>query len=324
MTIVKKKTTRIVLSITALLLLITVGLGTFFVSNDPPILNGEVLYQILYKEGRYLDIYRPTQNSYTKSPVLLYFHGGAWVTGRKEAINVNRYNDAINNLRQNGYTIITPEYTLADGDQSPFPRCIIDAYDALHWVKQHADEYQLDINNIGLFGESAGAHIAMMTAYSQMEDFEVGDSIPAIHYVIDVYGPTDLGLLYEYQTMDSLNSVMESVPNTIVRTLNLTEQVCGFNPRKDSIRAQDFMNTYSPLRRIAQEVPPTLIIQGDSDLIVPYDQSDALRQKFEALEIGHEFHELKGVGHAFRGASKSQKDSVQNWIVEFVKRHYQS
>ena len=136
----------------------------FFVANEAPILMGDVIHHVAYKNNLTLDIYQPTDTVYAKNPVVVFFHGGAWIMGIKESININRFNDAINRLRQQGYAVISPEYTLADDGKSPFPDCIIDARDVLVWIKNNAEIYHFDLQNVGLFGESAGAHIALMTA----------------------------------------------------------------------------------------------------------------------------------------------------------------
>ncbi|PIB34404.1 hypothetical protein BFP72_02700 [Reichenbachiella sp. 5M10] len=302
--------------------LVIVWLAYFFIANEAPILQGEVLHHIQYSDTHKLDIYLPTTVVHDESPVVVYFHGGAWVMGRKEALNVNRYHGAINTLRNRGYTIISPDYTLADGTHSPFPGCVLDAYSALIWIQEHADTYGLDMDNLGLMGESAGAHIAMMAAYGQPQDFSLELEIPHINYVIDVYGPSDLELLYQSQMLDSLQSLLEKAPTAIRSELDITRQLFGFDPRSDSLKAVQFMQTYSPMQYITAQAPPTLIIHGNIDKIVPFPQSIALKERLDTLGIPYEFHELEGTGHAFRQATPSQKDSVQLWLVDFIQRHY--
>jgi dipeptidyl aminopeptidase/acylaminoacyl peptidase len=65
-----------------------------------------------------------------------------------------------------------------------------------------------------------------------------------------------------------------------------------------------------------------LIIHGDSDRIVPVEQSTSLHAKLDSLAIENEIHLVKGVDHAFGKATSEQKSEVQKWIVEFIKRHY--
>jgi acetyl esterase/lipase len=96
----------------------------FLVSNDAPIVVGNVVRNIEYKPGLKLDIYQPTTKVYDKAPVIVYVHGGAWIAGFKESLNFNRFNHAINTLRESGYAIVSVNYTLAQANKSPFPACL--------------------------------------------------------------------------------------------------------------------------------------------------------------------------------------------------------
>ncbi|MDP5138974.1 MAG: alpha/beta hydrolase, partial [Spirosomaceae bacterium] len=137
----------------------------FLLTTEPPITQGEVLYGVEYKNGQTLDIYQPTKQVYDKTPVVFFIHGGAWIGGRKESINMTRFSGAVNMLRESGYAVISPEYTLAEEGKSPFPDCINDIADAVEWTRANAETYKFDVNNFGIFGESAGGHIAMMNAF---------------------------------------------------------------------------------------------------------------------------------------------------------------
>ncbi len=60
------------------------ALAYYLIANNAPIVSGQVIRNIKYKDGLDLDIYLPTQNADDKIPVVVYIHGGAWVTGIKE------------------------------------------------------------------------------------------------------------------------------------------------------------------------------------------------------------------------------------------------
>jgi len=291
--------------------------------NDAPMLHGKVIRQISYKEGHRLDIYLPTEQKHKKNAVIVFFHGGAWVSGVKEAVNFNRINEAINVLRANGYAIVSPNYSLATREKSPFPDCINDAFDALAWVKENAELYNFDLHNVGLFGESAGAHIALMAAYAKPIDFS--DSIrhlPNINYVIDIYGPTDLEKIYHMQSIEKINKRIKKLPKNIRKHIDISQQLYGFDPEKDSIKSLFFQKKYSPINYINANSPPTLIIHGKEDQIVPVDQSNYLKKELDSLKIESQIHIIDGVNHAFRGINRDSKDNVQIWITEFIMKHY--
>lgn len=321
----KKKVKSILGGIAVIIILSFCGIGLFFFNNDAPILLGEIEYNVSYNQEQTLDIYHPTQSKLDRSPVLVFIHGGAWIAGRKESINVNRFNQSINRLRNEGYVIITPNYTLAKIGHSPFPQCIIDIYQALEWIKSHAEEYQLDLNNLGVFGESAGAHLAMMIAYGQPSDFGLSHSITPINYVVDIYGPSHLENLHHFQTTDSVKSLLYKLPEKLRSQLDISELVIGVDPKKHPEQANQIMATYSPINYLSSTAPPTLIIHGDADIVVPIYQSELLIKSLDSLKVEKEFHFLTGeINHAFIGASDAQKDSIQKWTADFILKQYKT
>jgi len=188
-------------------------------------------------------------------------------------------------------------------------------------VEDHASEYGFDIHNVGLMGESSGAHISMMAAYAPVEDFSLEtQSQINLKYLVDIYGPTQLDSLYHAQRPDSLLSIVEKMPSGIKDYF--TEQIFGFDPEEDSLRTHEFMYRYSPLIYVSKEAPPTLIIHGRLDKICPVMQSEMLHAKMDDLDIEHEYHVIENMHHAFNGASPEQKAQAQTWIVDFIEKHY--
>jgi len=217
-----------------------------------------------------------------------------------------------------GYAIVTPNYSLAGSNSSPFPHCIHDGFDAIQWVYDHKERYNLDSNNLGVFGESAGAHIAMMVAYSNVDSLVIPTK-----YVIDIYGPSNLYRLSKTSTIDSLSAIIEKIPSTIIKDkLDIIQYLYGFDPKLDTLKAKYFADQNSPIFNLSSLAPPTLVIHGKEDQIVPINQSMELISTFEALQVYHEEHFLTGVDHAFIGATSLQKDSVQHWIYDFIVKYY--
>lgn len=318
----KTKFVKFLLAIIVVILILFGSIAYFFVSNDAPFINGEVIRKVEYKENLQLDIYSPTKLVYEKTPVVLFFHGGAWITGAKESINVNRFNGAINTLREKGYAVLSPNYTLAKKNKSPFPNCLNDAFDAINWVEYNSNEYNFDLNNVGLFGESAGAHIALMAAFADGDKFSSNKNNIKINYVVDAYGPTDLKKIYNMDALDSLYAFLERLPNRVQNRLNISHYLFGFDPETDTLKRNFFMKEYSPLNYLNTSSPPTLIIHGESDRLVPLEQSLLLKSALDSVNVKNEIHTLKNVDHAFRGANKQQKENIQKWIVDFIENQY--
>lgn len=293
----------------------------FFAGNEAPITRGDVELNIEYKEGLFLDVYRPTKMVFEESPVVIFIHGGAWIVGRKEFINMNRIHGAINKLRSAGYTIVCPEYTLASEDKSPFPDCINDAYDMLGWVRKNGVEMGLDTSRVGVIGESAGGHIALMLAYANDSLFSNSFATHKLDYVVNIYGPSELEGLYNSASVGILNELIDELPEPVKTELDITRQLFGFNPREDSARAQKVIELNSPTEYLRKGLPPTLSLHGEEDHLVPVQQSINLHAKLDEIGVENELRVFSDVDHAFIGASREQKSSIQKLISEFVLEH---
>ncbi len=285
----------------------------FFIANDAPILHGDIEYNLHYKPGQHIDLYLPTTEKYSQRPVLLYFHGGAWIVGRKESINNARFNTAINRLRSQGYAIVSPSYTLAEEESSPFPACIEDAYAASDWIIENADVYNFDLSNVGVMGESAGGHLAMMTGFNSNQHDVSFD------YIVDVYGPTDLYRLYK-DMIPFMDTIKQRIP--FLGDMDIPKMLFGFDPESDTLKAKALAKAYSPVEYINEDSPPLLIIHGEEDRVVPVSQSHELVDSMLKFNLNTQTHYIEGMDHAFRGATDVQKEKTQKWIEEFILDQY--
>lgn len=304
---------------------IPVAIYYSFKQSDAPILKGDMEYGLEYKPGLELDIYEPTRKVFDKTPLLIHYHGGAWITGSKISVNNDRFNGAFNMLRDQGYAILSPDYTLAEYGKSPFPACLEDAYDVLQWVKAHGSEYNFDFDNIGIMGESAGGHLALMSAYHEQYQDTTTDRIH-LNYVVDVYGPTSLYQLYVDQIplLDSIDAYTISLPECIRENFDINQYLFGFDPAEDEQKSRDFADPYSPVLKVRAGLPPTLVIHGMVDQVVPVSQSEILKGQLDAFKVYNEFYALDGVDHAFIDATEEQHEQIQNWISTFVLSQYRS
>ncbi len=275
-----------------------------YYSFNTPFLSGEVIRNVEYKSNLYLDLYHPSHTNDEKHPVLVYFHGGAWVVGSKLMLNVKRIDLVIHKLRDQGYAIVSPQYTLARKNKTPFPSCLEDAEDVMIWIKDNAEKYHFDLNNVGLIGESAGAHIAMMTAMAPDSLLKKKQADVNIKYVVDLYGPNNLNDLY--------------FESSITQIERLGKRLFGFYPKEYPDKATALMYQYSPATYISSDDPAMLIIHGEDDQIVPISQSINFQKQLDSIGIQNEFKSIPNVGHGFVKASKKEKIQIQNDIIDFI------
>lgn len=291
----------------------------FFKNTEAPIIQGGVNLNVQYKDGLSLDIYQPTKELYPKSPVVVYYHGGAWVSGSKITVNNDRFHGAFNTLREKGYTIISPDYTLAEYKKSPFPYCIEDAFDVIRWIETNASQHNFDIDNVGVLGESAGGHLALMVAYAEAGEFTEPHKI-SLSYVVGVYPPTDLRKLYGdlEEVRQQVIESTDNLPDQMQNYFDINQYLFGFDSDQDTIRANKLFKLYSPISYVDDNIPNTLLIHGNQDRVVPVSQSITIRKKIESTNHSLNINVLDGVDHAFMNATPEQKQQTQKWIIDFI------
>ncbi len=109
------------------------------------------------------------------SPLIIDIHGGGWMYGTKE---INKYYCFY--LASKGFNVFSINYTLCP--KGTFKTQIQDAFSAFRWIGEHGAEYNCDMQNVFLCGDSAGGHIATVAAalYSRPDLCEIYDvELPA-------------------------------------------------------------------------------------------------------------------------------------------------
>ena len=99
-----------------------------------------------------LDVYCP-ENTEGLLPTIISIHGGGWFYGSKQL-----YSHYCLRMAKRGFTVVNYDYRLAPEHKYPAP--LEDACQVLHWVKNNADKYHIDVNNLFLVGDSAGGQLA--------------------------------------------------------------------------------------------------------------------------------------------------------------------
>ena len=209
-------------------------------------------------------------------PAVLYFHGGGWRGGERGYARA--WADF---LTARGYALIALDYRLfppATGLKAPG-----DVLCGIGWVKAHAATYGIDPDQLVLFGESAGGHLATLAGYASGDprlppSCEAGDT--SVKAVISFYGPSDL--VFEAEHLG---------PGT-------RRQLEGFT----GVPLEGHRELYallSPLNHMGPKAPPTLLLHGGADSAVPLHASRALAARLEQAGVPHQFFTLPYAEHAF-------------------------
>src|SRR5690606_10892709 len=130
---------------------------------------------------------------------------------------------------------------------------------------RHGHDYGYDSERIALVGASAGAHLAMLAAYGWRNEAMRSDSVesePRISAVVNLFGPVDLTTAYA-RSRSTVNSLIGEVYE----------------------KAADLSLQASPVHYVDRNTPPTMIIHGTSDELVPVSQADQLKNKLDSAGI---------------------------------------
>lgn len=177
-------------------------------------------------------------------PTCILVHGGGFMRGDKHSYIAPLFEP----LSKAGFTWFTIDYRLAP--QHRWPACGEDVEAAVRWVKAHASEYKVDVNRIALIGESAGGHLVSYAGVKATPETRVAAVVP-------FYAPHDLD--FQVRHRNALGPSMTAL-------LGLTEL-------NDDAYAKLKATSPSTYVRKGEKLPPFLLIHGDDDEQVPYEQS---------------------------------------------------
>ncbi len=211
-----------------------------------------------------MDIYLPNEGE-GPFPVIFFMHGGGWSGGNKKDAQVLPFMSGV----QRGYAVISAGYRLVPYIR--YPDNLFDIKAMLRWTAEHGDTYLLDPERVALAGASAGAHLAMMAAFTQgqavFEGAPLSDTC-TIRAVIEQYGPTDF--LRQQEQFDMSGYPRMRAPDS--ETPESVDDLLGVELKSIPNLAR-FIN---PIDNVHPSIPPVLIQHGRYDPCVPYQQATEL------------------------------------------------
>lgn len=238
-----------------------------------------------------LDLYMPPKMRSPK-PLIVYVHGGGWVAGTTRNAGAHgNFPAALAKLASEGFVVASIEYRLAD--EARYPAQLQDVRAALRFLKTNAVRYGLDPARTGIWGGSAGGHLAALAALS----CGAGNLDPAgtaapvgsecVQAAVTWYGVFDFAAL---------------AAGRKDRTDGAAEKLMGCSgPCSDAQYAPA-----SPVTYVDPRDPPFLLIHGEDDKTVPVAQSRLAEARLRAAGVPVETIYIPGVDHSFIGKSPAE------------------
>ena len=264
-----------------LCVLVFYGIGC----TDPVPKGTQVVENVAYAPGigaDLLNLYVPKSDR--PDPLVIWIHGGGWQIG-----NGWRGHSPAMRLLAHGYAVANIDYRLTG--QARFPAQIQDCRAAVRWLRSHAGIYHIDSQRVGIWGESAGGHLAALLGTSGDSSQLEANEAPApnvsarVQAVCDWYGPTDfLQIVTDKAAKDNPSLDAPGSP--------LGDLLGG--------RVSDHLELArlaSPISFVGSGDPPFLIFHGDRDPIVPIHQSELLEKALSKAGDDVTFCRVEGGWH---------------------------
>ena len=249
-------------------------------AGSPPAV--ELTPDVVYSEGSSrplkMHVLRPKAQPKEPLPVVVFVHGGGWFEGHR-----NRGLGPLAHFAERGYLCASIEYRLSG--EAKFPAQIEDVKEAIRFLRAKAKEFHLDPERIGVWGQSAGGHLAALLGTSgEVKELEGAGGwrkfSSRVQAVVDWNGPTD------FLEPVQMKHWAERKDDAFVKLVGGTPEA-----NKDkAVRA-------NPATYATPDDPPFLIIHGDADEVVLLSQSESLYNALKRAGVDATLNVVKGAGH---------------------------
>jgi acetyl esterase/lipase len=259
----------------------------------------EIVPDVVYghKDGLAMtfDVIKPKANA--NGAAVIFMVSGGWVSNyNPPQQTATRFKD----LLDKGFTLIavrhggSPKYLI--------PEIVSDVRRAVRFIRHNAKQWGVDPNRLGVFGGSAGGHLALVLGTASdngdpnaKEDFmKESDRVAS---VVAYFPPVDLRPLARGLNPQPTGGTLDRFP-----ALNFEKE-----------KAPD----YSPIVHVSPDDPPTLLIHGDKDKLVPVNNSKVIHEAFQKNNVKTQLIIIEGAEHGFRGEdAKRAGSAMASWFEQ--------
>lgn len=250
------------------------------------------LFDVVYDktdnwEGK-MDVYLPP-NEGKPIPIAINIHGGGWARNSKEK------EKGFHSFFRNKIAIANMSYRLTG--TATAPAAVEDVRSVLTYLVKHAKELNIDTEKIIIMGTSAGGHLSMMGGYLNTNLYD-----------------KDKQALKDLKIAAVINKCgVADMVDFSVGSMNYKSAVRWLGTVTDTA----FIRTVSPMTYIDKNTPPTFIVHGDADEVVPYSQSVVLYKALKDNGVMCDFFTVEGGKHG--GNDSKTKMEINRRTMKFLK-----
>jgi acetyl esterase/lipase len=252
----------------------------------------DVIYGRKYGTALTMDVFTPKENA-NRAAVIVCVSGG-WFSSHAN-INVGLAKEFL----KRGYTV----FAVVHGSQPKFniEEILQDMHRAVRYVRHHAKDFNIDPNRIGITGGSAGGHLSLMQGMAGTDgDPKAKDPVDRepsrVQAVACVFPPTDF-LNWGEKGKLMLGTHPVVPVGGAFAFYEQDKKTLVLVPITDPEKRKEIGKKISPIYHVSSSSPPTLIVHGDEDKLVPLEQAERMIEKLKEVGVPAELAVKKGGGH---------------------------
>jgi acetyl esterase/lipase len=263
-----------------------------------------------------MDVFTPKKDA--NGAGILVMASGGWFSS-PEAIK--RMSDAgfFKPFLSRGYTV----FAVVHGSQPKFiiPEIVEDVQRSVRFVRYHAKDYHIDPDRLGITGASAGGHLSLMQGMAgDLGNPDASDPVDRVSSRVEAvaafFPPTDL-LNYGVKGKEMLARSFQ-VPFTAASDYRVfNKEKALYLPVTDEKEQREISRRISPITHVSPDDPPTLLIHGDKDDLVPLQQSEEMLAKLKEAGVPCELIVKKGAGHGWKTMSE-EVEKCADWFDKYL------
>ncbi|UYQ77268.1 alpha/beta hydrolase [Glutamicibacter sp. JL.03c] len=211
-------------------------------------------------------------------PVVIWLHGGGWFTGDRTLAP-----DLAACAARTKMAFASIDYRLSG--EAKFPAPLDDVITAIRHLRARGAQWGIDGARIGVWGASAGAHLAALAALKASAPAPEAPSDAQVACVVACYPPVDLEMIIAQRPA---GRSWEQTPEG---------RLLGVDPETGP--GQLVAQQASPLGHVSAQAPAFLICHGTADELVPPVHSQMLFERLEAESVPAELYLLQDYRHGF-------------------------
>lgn len=261
-------------------------------ADDDVKITPDVVYGHKYGMALTFDVYQPQKQA--NGAGVLFMVSGGWYSKWTDPQNMVGW---FKPLLDEGFTV----FSVRHGSSPKFiiPEVVEDVRRSVRFIRLHSNEYGVNPDQLGVWGGSAGGHLSLVLGTTS----DKGDSKEKDPVL---------------QNSDRVAAVVAYYPPTDLR--EFVDEKSPYYHRFPALQFDaDLADDFSPVLHVTPDDPPTLLIHGDQDKLVPISHSENIMKEFQTQKVPAELLVIKNAAHGFQGDDKTQaSQAVVKWFKKYL------